>query len=360
MELKLLTVAARRADAGPATRGVSDTALRSEIQHLEARLATRLAAHEKTVAETQQTTGQAVQALREQLSGFGAKLAAVEERPVQSAVNVDALTQQIQAHVQDAVGAVTQQLTAHVNKTIEAANQQQIALVREAIAAATEQHAANVEGAIAAAAKQQAVQVNSTVSTVNQRMAAAEQNMEEIRKHFATLQANVAGDLHDFEKSLKAQGVAIESARTGRSGGARGGSARTAAIEYARSTRDRRCKLRRPFHKCANVRTPDVVEFAVSHRREWFSPFSPPDRNCGATSGVLNVLLPGRSLAGCPPGRAPMRSHGEPLRFPAPRSAPRTSLQLLGARGNRSEVAAHAAELGKLRVSHVTLAVNAI
>jgi hypothetical protein len=45
-------------------------------------------------------------------------------------------------------------------------------------------------------------------------MAAAEQNMEEIRKHFATLQANVAGDLHDFEKSLKAQGVAIESART--------------------------------------------------------------------------------------------------------------------------------------------------
>ena len=214
MELKLLTVAARRADAGPATRGVSDTALRSEIQHLEARLATRLAAHEKTVAETQQTTGQAVQALREQLSGFGAKLAAVEERPVQSAVNVDALTQQIQAHVQDAVGAVTQQLTAHVNKTIAAANQQQIALVREAIAAATEQHAANVEGAIAAAAKQQAVQVNSTVSTVNQRMAAAEQNMEEIRKHFATLQANVAGDLHDFEKSLKAQGVAIESART--------------------------------------------------------------------------------------------------------------------------------------------------
>ena len=38
--------------------------------------------------------------------------------------------------------------------------------------------------------------------------------VEEIRKHFATLQANVAGDLHDFETSLKAQAAAVDSART--------------------------------------------------------------------------------------------------------------------------------------------------
>ena len=44
MELKLLTVAARRADAEPVARGVSDTALQSEIQHLEGRVIARLAA----------------------------------------------------------------------------------------------------------------------------------------------------------------------------------------------------------------------------------------------------------------------------------------------------------------------------
>ncbi len=67
-----------------------------------------------------------------------------------------------------------------------------------------------MQESIAAGAEQTAA----TVSAVNQRMAAAEANMEEIRKHFAILQSNVAGDLHDFEKTLKAQGVAIESART--------------------------------------------------------------------------------------------------------------------------------------------------
>ncbi len=71
-------------------------------------------------------------------------------------------------------------------------------------------------------------------------------------------------------------------------------------------------------------RAPDVVEFAVSpqvgqavlafarsyskfsaggqvappappvssrHRKEWLNPFSPPGRNCGATSGVLTFVV---------------------------------------------------------------------
>jgi hypothetical protein len=80
-------------------------------------------------------------------------------------------------------------------------------------------------------------------------------------------------------------------------------------------------------NEASTVRTPDVVEFAVSpqvgqavlafarsysssdpkfsaggqaappappaklsHRKEWLSPFSPPGRNCGAISGVLTVV----------------------------------------------------------------------
>jgi len=258
MELKLLTVAARRADAAPAARGVSDTAMRSEMQQLEARLSARLAAYEKNIAAMQQAAGEAVESLRGQLAGVHAQLAAVETRPVSSAVDVEALTGQIHARMQETIGAVTQQLhtqvqeavaaanqqhsaqvqgalgtvtqqlAAQVKETVDAANrehaaklqetlaaaQQHVAQAQESIAAAAQQHVAQAQESIAAATQRHTAQVNETVAAVNQRMAAAEQNMEEIRKHFATLQENVAGDLHDFEKTLKAQGVAIESART--------------------------------------------------------------------------------------------------------------------------------------------------
>jgi hypothetical protein len=241
MELKLLTVAARRADAVPAGRGVSDSALRSEIQQLEGRLAARLAAHEKTVAEMQHGAGETVEALRGQLAAVNARLAEV---PAQPAIDVTGLTQQVAAQVKATLEAANQQHAAQVKATVEAANQQHAAQVKatiaaaiqqhagqmkgtveaanqqhsaqvqEAIAAAIQQHAGQVKGAVAAAVQQSAAQVNDTVSGVNQRLAAAEQNMEEIRKHFTTLQENVAGDLHDFEQSLKTQAVAIESART--------------------------------------------------------------------------------------------------------------------------------------------------
>jgi len=154
MELKLLTVAARRADAQPAARGVSDAALRSEIQQLEARLNARLAAHEKSVAEIGQVAGAAVTALREQVAGLSSQLAEVEKQPAQPAIDLDALTRQIAAHVDGALDAVSQ------------------------------------------------------------RMTRAEQSTDEVRKHFSTLQENVAADLHDFEQTLKAQAGAVESART--------------------------------------------------------------------------------------------------------------------------------------------------
>jgi len=141
LELKLLTVAARRAETPPPTRGAAESALRAEIQQTEARLSARLANYEKTIA------------------------------------------------------AVAQQL----GETVEAANQR---------------HSAQVQEALGSTKLELAAQAAETAAAVNQRATAGEQNVEEIRKHFATLQANVAGDLHDFEKTLKMQGVAIDSART--------------------------------------------------------------------------------------------------------------------------------------------------
>ena len=304
MELKLLTVAARRADAAPATKTVSDSALRTELQKLEGRLSARLAAHEKTVAESQQHAGDAVSSLKEQLAAVTAQLATAQQQPAQPAVDVEAVIRQINERVNQTVGAVTQQLStmvdekigavtqqvhakseesvwavsqqvnarveenvaavaqqhaARVNEALETAAQKLSAQVDEKIGAATEQHTAKVNEAIAAVAQQVSAQVDDkigavsqhhtarinealataaeqntakvteviaaasaqhtakvdeSVAGVNQRMALAEQNMEEIRKHFATLQANVAGDLHDFEQTMKNQNVAIESART--------------------------------------------------------------------------------------------------------------------------------------------------
>jgi ElaB/YqjD/DUF883 family membrane-anchored ribosome-binding protein len=154
MELKLLTVAARRADAQPAPRGVSDAALRAEVHQLEGRLAARLAAHEKAVSEMGQAAGAAVSALRDQVAGLSSRLADVEKRPAQPALDVDAMTRQI------------------------------------------------------------AERVDAAVDALSQRMTRAEQSSQEIRQHFSTLQENVASDLHDFEQALKAQSGAIESART--------------------------------------------------------------------------------------------------------------------------------------------------
>ena len=189
LELKLLTVAARRADAPAAARGAMDAAL----QQVETRLSARLAGYEKTLAAMQKASTEALQALKE-------KMADIEQRPMPApTVDLDVLKEQVQAHVQEAIAAVTRQLQGQMQESVTAAAEQQSAQVQQTVsAAATELHA----------------KTNETVTACNQRMAAAEQSMEEIRKHFATLQANVAGDLHEFETTVKAQGVAIESART--------------------------------------------------------------------------------------------------------------------------------------------------
>jgi hypothetical protein len=221
MELKLLSVAARRADNTPgAVRAVADSALRAEMQQVEARLDARLATYEKSIedmrkssGDTQKSAGEAVESLKEQLAAAGstveslkeqlaglhAQLAVVQERPAVQPVDVEALTEQIHGRLQQSIDAVTEQLRAQV---------------LEAVGTSSQEHGAQMQATIDAAAKQISEQANETLAAANHRMAAAEQNMEEIRKHFATLQSNVAGDLHDFEKSLKSQGVAIESART--------------------------------------------------------------------------------------------------------------------------------------------------
>jgi hypothetical protein len=217
LELKLLTVAARKADKPVVSRGAADAALRTEMQQMEARFAEKLAAYEKSLKDTQASYEQrlmdtqasyetslqdAQSSLVTVLEALKEQLTAVEERPVQAPLDLDALHEQIRRRVQEATDAVSEQLRAHVTETVSAAS------------ASSEKQSAELQQVIADASQQVDAKAGETVAAVNARMEAAEQNMEEIRKHFATLQAHVAGDLHEFEKNLKAQGVAIDSART--------------------------------------------------------------------------------------------------------------------------------------------------
>ncbi len=89
MELKLVTVAARRSDpaAAPAPRrdAVDAGSVRTELQQMEGRIATRFEAHEKALVELQRTTDEAVGTLKRQLAAMTVEFAAAKARVSASA-----------------------------------------------------------------------------------------------------------------------------------------------------------------------------------------------------------------------------------------------------------------------------------
>ena len=162
-------------------------------------------------------------------------------------MDVDGLLKQVHAHIDETgrrrhppthraggvgrekVGASHQQVTEHVAQQVAGVREEASALVDQNLSAVAEKLAAETSGKLDASTQQFNAQMEEKLAAATaaasgkleeqsaglvQRVAAAEANMEEIRKHFATLQSNVAGDLHDFEQNLKSQAIAIESART--------------------------------------------------------------------------------------------------------------------------------------------------
>ena len=146
LELKLLTVAARRADTPPPARGAAESALRAEIQQVEARLSVHLANYEKNIAVMQKTAAESVENFKEHIAGIHMQLAALQDRPVAAPVDIEALTQQIQGRLQEAIAAVTQQLHAQVQETVEAGNRQHSAQVQEVLGSTKQELAAQATG----------------------------------------------------------------------------------------------------------------------------------------------------------------------------------------------------------------------
>ena len=171
MELKLLSVAVRRSDGVPAAaasapngappslrRDPQDPASDARDSQLEARIAARLQAHERTMAEMQRAMAEAVQSLRAQLNHVVVDLATAQQRAAFGGGSFDGLDD-----------TATDRILGRVDHGFEA---------------------------------------------VNERIAHLERNVEEIRSHQDVFEHSVAADLVDIEQSIKLQASGIESART--------------------------------------------------------------------------------------------------------------------------------------------------
>jgi hypothetical protein len=159
LELKVLSVAARRGGAawdterrgGSPENGVS----REEMQHLEARMAARLQAHERAVAAMQRSATEAINSLRSQVTVLSSELAGSYQLAGQRSGGVD-----------DAAEAAIQ---ARVDRGFE---------------------------------------------VLDTRMVQLERTADEIRRHVSQFEHSVAADLVDIERNIKVHGTAIESSRT--------------------------------------------------------------------------------------------------------------------------------------------------
>jgi hypothetical protein len=153
MELKLLTVLARRAETPLSVRreqaGVAS--LRAEMQQFEGRVAARLQACENTVANTDHAAAE----LRGQLAEVNAQLTA-----------------------------------------------------------AREQQASIFEGLVGASETRLAERFGRDTEAASEHIGRLEQAVEAVRQQTATLHQSVSEDFLTFEQGLKSQAVAIESTRT--------------------------------------------------------------------------------------------------------------------------------------------------
>jgi hypothetical protein len=196
MELKLLSVAARRAEAStasPAKKETEAAMVRSEMQAFESRIIARLAAHEQRVAEMHRTAGETQQAgndaLRQEVgqaeAQIVARLAAHEEAVVE-----------IQRSAMEAVSTLKEQL---VTMSADLTAAQDNIASRPSEAELSERILSRVDRGFEA---------------VGEHVGRIEKTLEDLRNHTGNFERSVAADLMDIESNLKAHTASLEAART--------------------------------------------------------------------------------------------------------------------------------------------------
>jgi Mg2+ and Co2+ transporter CorA len=216
--------AARREPSGEA-------GLRAEMQQLEAGMFARLQACEKTVVEIERAaarrepSGEAgLRAEMQQLeAGMFARLQACEK----TVVEVERAAARREPSGEAGLRAEMQQLEAGIFARMQACEKTvvemqraaaelrgQLAAVNSRLAAASERQVTIPEEFLEAAEARIAARIAQYPAAGGERLDRLEQSLDAARKHIATLHDNVAEDFLDFEKGLKSQAAAIQSART--------------------------------------------------------------------------------------------------------------------------------------------------
>jgi chromosome segregation ATPase len=167
MELKLVTVSARRTET-PAHRDNLAALVRAELQQAFAtRLTPRLDAQDKAISDFQQAVGASLQSLQAHLCTIDAKLAAAQETAARAEGGMTKLDLRV-ATVEDR----------------EAVSPERIGGIEVLLQTATE------------------------------RTSRAEQTTEAVRNQAAAFAETAAAQLHALEQTVRAQADALESART--------------------------------------------------------------------------------------------------------------------------------------------------
>ena len=197
MELKLLSVAARRAEAAAAATKreppVEPRVMRAELDALESRLAGRLAAHEQHVIEMQRGALEAVSARTEEMR---TEVGQAEARIASRMAEYEEGVAGIQRSAVDAVSTLKEQLAALVAGVTAVQND---LASRPTEAELSERILSRVDQGFEA---------------VGEHVGRLEKTLEDLRTHSAQFERSVAADLVDIEQNLKVHTTAIESART--------------------------------------------------------------------------------------------------------------------------------------------------
>jgi len=182
MELKLLTVLARRGEAPALARRQQAGAagLRAEMQQLEGRVAARLQACESTLAGMDHAAAE----LRGQLAAVNAQFTGARER--QDSI-LGGLVEAAEARIAERLGRETEAAGARVGR---------------------------LEQALEAAEARITERVGRDLAAAGERVGGLEQGVEAARQQTATLHESVSEDFLAFEQGLKSQAAAIESTRT--------------------------------------------------------------------------------------------------------------------------------------------------
>jgi len=234
MELKLLSGAARRAEAqaaAPSHKESEIAALRAEVQAMESRIAGQFVATESRVAEAQRTELLATESrIAGQLTAGESRLAethrtelqAIESRIAgQFAASESRVAEAQRTELGQAEARLTRRLVAHDEEiaAIQASVLEAVGSIREKLLSVSSEVAAAQEGLGSRPTNQEINDrilflVDRGFDAVSQQIGRLEHGLDELRNQHTQFERSVSADLSSVDQNFTAHSTAIDAART--------------------------------------------------------------------------------------------------------------------------------------------------